>query len=167
MILRNPNRYRWTVIDNRILEDERLSWDARGLLAFLLSKPDKWNVNVTHLEGQSKAGRSKVRRILRELSDSGYLEYRKARGKGGLFGGTEIIIHESPPRVQFSDVPLNGHSDKRTLVNTDSLVSTEKQQKPVRVPNPTENFRRLHGIGRKPSAAERALIAEQRLKSTD
>lgn len=166
MILRNPNRHRWTVIDNRILEDERLSWDARGLLAFLLSKPDKWNVNVTHLEGQSKAGRSKVRRILRELSDTGYLEYRKARGKGGLFGGTEIIIHETPPRVQFSDVPLNGHSDKRTLVNTDLLVSTENKNQP-RVPTPTNTVRRHYASNRKPSAAERALIAEQRLKSAD
>lgn len=167
MILRNPNRHRWTVIDNRILEDERLSWDARGLLAFLLSKPDKWAVNVTHLEGQSKAGRSKVRRILRELSDTGYLEYRTARGKGGLFGGTEIIIHESPPRDRLTDSPINGHTDKRPLVSTELLVSTENKQKPVRVPNPTENFRRHHGIGRKPSAAERALIAEQRLKSAD
>jgi hypothetical protein len=166
VILRNPNRHRWTVIDNRILEDERLSWDARGLLAFLLSKPDKWNVNVTHLEGQSKAGRSKVRRILRELSEAGYLEYRKARGKGGLFGGTEIIIHETPPRVHFSDSPSNRHSDKRALVNTEYLVSTENKNQP-RVPTPTNTVRRHYASNRKPSAAERALIAEQRLKSAD
>lgn len=162
MILRNPNRYRWTVIDNRILEDERLSFDARGLMAYLLSKPDKWQVNVVHLERQSKAGRSKVRRILRELSDAGYLEYRKARGKGGRFGGTEIVIHESPPRDQFSDAPINGHSEKRTLVSTELEVITENSK---RVANPIENFRRHHGINRKPSAAERALAAEQRLKS--
>ena len=162
MILRNPNRYRWTVIDNRILEDASLSWDARGLMAYLLSKPDKWQVNVVHLERQSQAGRSKVRRILRELSDAGYLEYRKARGKGGRFGGTEIVIHESPPRDRFSDSPINGHSENRTLVSTELIVSTENNK---RVANPIENFRRHHGINRKPSAAERALAAEQRLKS--
>jgi hypothetical protein len=156
------------VIDNRILEDERLSFDARGLIAFLLSKPDKWNVNVAHLEGQSSAGRSKVRRILRELADAGYLEYRKARGEGGRFGGTEIVIHESPPRVQFSDSPLNGHSDNRPLVSTEYLVSTETT-KQKRVANPVDNFRRhfKYGNNRKPSAAERAVAAEKRVADAD
>jgi len=39
MIVRTPNRDRFTIIDKRALEDDRLSWRARGLLAYLLSKP--------------------------------------------------------------------------------------------------------------------------------
>ena len=146
MILRHPNRSRWTVIDNRILEDSRLSWEARGLLAFLLSKPDKWKVNVKHLENQAEAGRTKIRRILKELTDSGYLEYRKAQKQSGLFAGTEIVVHENP-RVGFSDAPAFD-----PIVNTELKVITDNYS--------TEQ--KTNGNLNK-SAAGRARLAEERI----
>ena len=62
----------WYTLDKRISEDGRLSWAARGLLIFLLGKPDHWRVSVGHLRKQTEAarirtGRDGVYALLQEL----------------------------------------------------------------------------------------------------
>ena len=41
-IVRAARRHRFVIIDQRAIEDTRLSWAARGLLGYLLSRPDDW-----------------------------------------------------------------------------------------------------------------------------
>jgi hypothetical protein len=84
------------ILDNRIAEDDSLSWEARGLLIFLLCKPTNWTISVQHLVNSGNAGRDKVMRILKELKDSGYVEQSRARNDQGQLGDTEYVIHESP-----------------------------------------------------------------------
>jgi hypothetical protein len=48
-IHRAARRHQWLVIDKRTVEDVRLTWAARGLLAYLLSRPDDWEVLVKDL----------------------------------------------------------------------------------------------------------------------
>ena len=45
-IIRAPRRHRFVTIDQSAVEDSRLSWAARGLLGYLLSRPDDWKVLV-------------------------------------------------------------------------------------------------------------------------
>jgi hypothetical protein len=42
-------RHPYVVIDRRPPEDERQSWAARGLLGYLLAKPDDWQLRVSDL----------------------------------------------------------------------------------------------------------------------
>ena len=42
MIIRVEKRKRFTIISNVPIEDARLSWEALGVLCWLLSKPDGW-----------------------------------------------------------------------------------------------------------------------------
>jgi len=39
----------FVVIDRRVLEDERLTWAARGVLGYLLAKPDDWQAFLSHV----------------------------------------------------------------------------------------------------------------------
>lgn len=79
-------------IDKRPLSDERLSWKARGLLAYLLSKPDKWEVNISDLVNRSqKDGRESVQAGLKELRELGYAELVTTREKGKLTGKSWVI----------------------------------------------------------------------------
>jgi len=54
-------------------QDERLSFEARGLLWYLLSKPSDWKVVIGDLMKAGHCGRNRVYRILRELQTAGYL----------------------------------------------------------------------------------------------
>ena len=73
MIIRNPDRDGFVIISKDAVEDERLSWGARGLHHYLLSKPDGWQVIVVHLVKQSPKGRTVVEGLLDELEKFGYI----------------------------------------------------------------------------------------------
>lgn len=96
MIRRSPRpEFGFTVIDNATLRDVRLSWRARGLLAYILSLPDDWTVTSTHLQAQGREGREAVRAALRELESAGYMHrYRYTRPDGTF--GWETIVYDHP-----------------------------------------------------------------------
>jgi len=83
-------------IDKRPLEDERLSWKAKGLLAHLLCKPDTWEISVADLVSRSKDGREAVQSALRELKQLGYATLESKRGEGGRLLGKTWVIYELP-----------------------------------------------------------------------
>lgn len=142
-ILRNLNRERFTVIDNELLEDATLSWDAKGLLTFLLSKPDGWEINQTHIERSGTAGKYKVRKMFKELYDAGYLEQRQHRAPDGVFIGSEVVLVERPMaknrNAEKPECPKNGDSVNQPQVNTDYLVNTDSS-KSIGRPSRFEDF---------------------------
>ena len=83
-------------IDKRPLEDPRLSWRAKGIWAYLLSKPNGWTVQTTDLINHASEGRDAVRAAMGELRDLGYAELLMTRGNAGEATGKEWIIHEMP-----------------------------------------------------------------------
>lgn len=64
----------FSVIDNQAPHDNSLSWEARGLLWYLLTKPDGWTISTRDLIRQSPNAKDKaVANILKELAENGYL----------------------------------------------------------------------------------------------
>lgn len=103
MIVRSPRPDRgFTILDNLTLRDPRLSWKARGLLAYLLSMPDNWRTNADHLVHCGPDGRDSVRAGLRELEAAGYLERRKVRDANGRWT-SETVLYDRPRRPQSVD----------------------------------------------------------------
>jgi hypothetical protein len=91
----------YVMINRRALEDDRLSWAARGLMAYLLAKPDDWEVRPGDLQRNGGCGKHAVRSILTELETYGYLWRHKVNGEGGKFTWVHRV-YESPdlnPRV--------------------------------------------------------------------
>jgi Mn-dependent DtxR family transcriptional regulator len=74
-IVRAPRRQRYLVVDQAIIDDERLSIAARGVLVMVLSKPDDWQVRVDDLRRRCKVGRDSMYNLLNELKDGGYVRY--------------------------------------------------------------------------------------------
>lgn len=83
-------------IDKRCLEDTRLSWRAKGILAYLLSKPDDWQVSIQDLQNKAKEGREAVQATLKELRENGYAHLEIIKGEKGSFGGKKWVICEEP-----------------------------------------------------------------------
>jgi hypothetical protein len=75
----------FTVLPNALLQDDCLTWAARGLLAYLFSRGDGWEVQTAHLVTQSPMGRDGVRSVLRELELIGYLFRWQERLPNGTF----------------------------------------------------------------------------------
>ena len=94
-IIRHRKTGNFFSADNAPFSNERLSWEARGLLAYLLSKPDNWQVRLHDLMARGPAGEHKIRRMLRELEENGYLvRERHRRADGTYYSVTRV--YENP-----------------------------------------------------------------------
>lgn len=100
----------FAVIDKTPINDQRLDWDALGLHAYLLSKPNDWQINEAHLVGFRKAGRDKIRRMIRELKDCGYLVRTRKRRPDGTFY-TEDLLYEKPQKATDDGLSGDGLPD--------------------------------------------------------
>ena len=76
-------------------QDKTLSYDALGMLGYLLSKPSDWMVQPSDLI-REKCGRDKVYGTLNELIDSRYLERIYIRDKRGKVLSVEYVVYEEP-----------------------------------------------------------------------
>lgn len=80
-IIRIKKEREYVSISNAILQNKNLSWEARGIMAYLLSKPDGWECRNYDLVNQGSAGKTVIQRVLKELQDAGYIHrYQKSDG---------------------------------------------------------------------------------------
>jgi hypothetical protein len=71
----------FTQIPNSWVRDERLSLEARGLLAQIMSHRPGWVMSISSIAAQNKISKDRVRRILGELMSHGYLTRSEKQGK--------------------------------------------------------------------------------------
>lgn len=80
---------------NEAFNDPAISWEASGVMGYLLSKPDGWKVRMHDLENQRKCGNYKMRRILSELRTRGYINRIRIALPDGTFDWV-TDVYESP-----------------------------------------------------------------------
>lgn len=85
LIHRSAHMRAFIVLPNALLQDRRLSYTARGLLADLLSRPDGWSEDGRRMADTSPQGRHTVAKALRELAAAGYYRVDKIRRDDGTF----------------------------------------------------------------------------------
>jgi len=149
-----PEGQRYTQISNEVLQSNHLSLLAKGLLAVLLSHPPNFKVTADWIHRHCDEGRLRVRKVLAELQEAGYLEKRSERNdKGHVIEWVwdvnqgdkmirtidEITVPESPdvqkvvsgqvgPDVQKSTsgrpVPINKKQTNKEKVNQKEKTKT-------------------------------------------
>lgn len=92
----NKRKNAYVMIDNAFFEDTRLSWKAKGLMGYLLSRPDNWKINHKDLVNRSKDGKDAVTSTLQELQNVGYIHYFQERAERGKFGKWIWDVYETP-----------------------------------------------------------------------
>lgn len=90
MIIRRKYTANFTTIGNALFNDERLAADELGILAYLRSKPEDWEVKPIQLRKRFGLGRDSMRRIMRSAIKLGWVVARVTR----LSNGTISVIYE-------------------------------------------------------------------------
>ena len=128
-IIRQKRKERFSIIDNRVIEDKRLSWGARGLLEYMLSKPDDWKFYMSELISHSdKDGRDKTYGYMDELKKYGYVTRKQKRNSNGKFGDQDLIVNDSPlTGFPYTAKPDTDSPDtvNPALLNTDFKPNTD------------------------------------------
>lgn len=114
----------YTVVPNHVLHSKDLSWKAKGLMCYLLSLSEDWEVYKKDLANRSKDGYDSMIAGWKELEDAGFIETIKIK-VGSLFDGYEYIIHETPVR-DFPETEIPETVDPRLLSNSIEKVTLEE-----------------------------------------
>ena len=86
----------YTIVDNDIFKDKRLSYKDLGLLCQLLSLPDNWNFNIAGIASLHTDGEDSIKSGLKKLEEYGYLTRKQARNESGTFSGYDYLIYQNP-----------------------------------------------------------------------
>ena len=85
----------YSVIHNPIFLDKRISWGAKGVLGYALTKPDDWDLYISEVTKNGSDKIDKVTKYFKELRLSGYIEYVITRERGKITK-TEYLVYEKP-----------------------------------------------------------------------
>ena len=145
LIVRSSLKDNFSVLPNHLLNDDRLSADQLGLLAYLLSKPTDWQVQVTELRKRFDVGRDKIRTILACLEQYGYITKEQVR-LDGKFATNRYVVSDSP----LTEKPL---TVKPLTVNPTLTKDRSKQKTEYTKPNKGAGKEKLSDW--KPSMADK------------
>lgn len=122
-IIRVKKDTNYVVMDKAFLNDTRLSWKAKGIMAYMLSMPDDWTFYLDELIKNSTDGKSSFRSGFNELKKNGYVRRERRKREDGTFKW-ETIVYERP----YTDFPLmenpsveNPQVENQTLLNNNKL----------------------------------------------
>lgn len=108
----------YVMMDKRPLENPSLSWKAKGLLAYLLSRPDDWEIWIEDLIRRSTDGDSSVRAALKELVLARHLHYEGRQREKGQVKRAVWELHE---------IPLPPDSENRGQVQPDGVFPNQEK----------------------------------------
>lgn len=137
-IIRAKRERNYSVISNSVYKDKQLSFQAMGMLSYILSKPDNWSISPSQLEKVTvgtakKTGRDGIYSILKELKGKGFISTRKNSD-----GTLDYTVFDNPvtdkPDTDNTDEaePHTANPDQAnpdlaepTLISTDLVTSTD------------------------------------------
>lgn len=131
MIIRRKHTSNYTTVSNALLIDTRISVEARWCMAYLLSKPENWELRASDLMLVASWGRDKTYNVIRELIDAGWIR-RRIVHEGGLLNGVEYVVTDQLPENQEVDAgrqfPENQHTENQEPTKERKRLKTEHKQ---------------------------------------
>ena len=105
---------RYATIPNHLLNDKSISLKAKGMYAFIQSKPEGWDFSAEKISHLIREGLPTVQSTLKELEASGYLSRFRFQNEKGYWDVTyELFEFPSMPDVW---------NDKRIYMNPDHEI---------------------------------------------
>ena len=110
-------------ISNELINNRELSYKALGILTYILSKPDDWQVYMSDLVREGVEGEKSVRNGLNELIEKNYVQrYRVYNKDTGKVHHWETLVSEVP----FPEEELISSVKETYALNKDGQIAYQK-----------------------------------------
>jgi len=131
VIKNNDNPY--VMMNKYCLQDKNLSWKAKGLLAYLLSLPDDWQIYQSELQKHSTDGKDSLKKGIEELIKNHYMIRNQTRNPKGQLIGYEYQVYEVPTESGKSDYGFSKVGESATTNNysTDNKSTNKERNKGI------------------------------------
>lgn len=126
----------FTQVANGVLNDPELSLEAKGLYAYLYSKPEGWQFSSLRMHKESKNGRDSIRKTLNELIEKGYLLRCKLADGRMVY---KVIFPPLDPKPENPSLATDPKPEKATDWKPHRLETSPISNKDVLVINNTSN----------------------------
>lgn len=144
--LRQAHKKSFTVITNKLAQDNSLSLRARGLMLYLLSLPDDWKIHIWHLVKIMKEGREAITTTIQELKEAKYIHHHKM----GFKDGWQYFVFEAPTQEDafkeflrtirvFEEFGKPNSSGNQQLQKTNSKYKRNSSSQKAPPPKPEED----------------------------
>ena len=155
----------FVMIDRRIFENDGLSLKAKGLLGYLLSRPDNWTICMADLVKRTKDGKDSVNSALDELIESGYVVKTEQQRESGKFSTCEYVVYEQPVLKNRdgetdAEKPQRKNRDGKSATNNNDLNNKEYNESESA---PAQNSEIDLSLTEKPTAIEAFEFLKQSL----
>lgn len=81
---KNKNK-NYTIVDNYFIDDINLKPAGKGMLLFMLRKPDDWRFNYKNFEKELGIGNKAIRTLIKNLEELKYLKRERVIGENGQY----------------------------------------------------------------------------------
>lgn len=107
-----------------------LSWKAKGIFTYLLTRPSGWEINETDLIRRSNDGETSLRAGIRELQKKGYVYRAMQRNDSGKYKWKYIVCELPCAPDNLHPKILRGWE----IVNPDLYEDYKKEEKKTKLP---------------------------------
>ena len=107
----------FVTVHKNFIHDDNLSWKAKGILLYLLSRPDDWRIYETELNKHSSDGRDSLRTGIKELEQAGYIHRTRRRNEKGQLREYEYQVFEQPNQIGKTYVGKTNIGKSKTTNN--------------------------------------------------
>lgn len=96
IIIRADHEKNYKVIDLTCVQDEKLSWKAKGIFNYFVTRPPHWSIKTADLFKKSKDGMNSLNSGIKELIEAGYLFRIVKKDNKGMFTNWAYLTKEIP-----------------------------------------------------------------------
>lgn len=122
----------FVTVHKHFIYDSNLSAKAKGILLYLLSRPDDWKIYTSEIEKNMSDGQKSINSGVNELIKNKYIHRTQKRNDSGVFNGYEYLVYEKPTEMPLSE---NGFSENGLSANG----KTENRKRQTTNNNSTNN----------------------------
>lgn len=126
----------FVTVHKDFIHDSNITFKAKGILLYLLSRPDDWQIYESEIIKHTKDGKDSLKTGIKELEVAGYIERKRIRNDQGQLKEYEYTVYEQPNQSGLSNVgktyvgktyvgksvPTNNNSTNNDLTNNDGNI---------------------------------------------
>ncbi|PNZ31293.1 phi ETA orf 22-like protein [Staphylococcus petrasii] len=94
----------FVIVHKAFIHDASIGWKAKGILLYLLSRPNDWKIYETELIKHTSDGLSSLKSGIKQLEKAGYIKRVRKRDDKGRMQGYDYEVYEQPNHMRKSNV---------------------------------------------------------------
>lgn len=121
----------YVTINKTALNDTKLSFKAKGIFAYLMSRPDDWKCQVNDLKNHAKDGRDSIYAGLKELREHGYMIKRPIKNEKNIIVEWEEVLYETPQEEAKEIFKTQQETNEKATLKRAETMRKKKNKDPL------------------------------------